>query len=147
MRSVVLVQGSDNGLLITRGNRTPGISRCLAVAQANYCISFQLTHMPRGNRAQSIASNGGQKEDKTLLQHLRLSQHGEFWHASVSERQRSRPCGQNLPENGTATGSQRERSSNGGQRRDKSAHISATKVSFSTNFHHSGQCLIAITAV
>ena len=70
--------------------------RCLAVAQANYCNSFQLTHMPRDNRAQSIASNGGQKEDKTLLQHLRLSQHGEFWHASVSERQRSRPCGQNL---------------------------------------------------
>ena len=84
--------------------------RCLAVAQANYCNSFQLTHMPRGNRAQSIASNGGRKEDKTLLQHLRLSQHGELWHASVSERQRSRPCGQNLrevPENGTATGSQR----------------------------------------
>ena len=52
-----------------------------------------------------------------------------------------------LPENGTATGSQRERSSNGGQRRDKSAHISATKVSFSTNFYHSGQCWIAITAV
>ena len=71
-------------------------TRCLAVAQANYCNSFQLTHMPCGNRAQSIASNGGQKEDKTLLQHLRLSQHGEFWHASVSERQRSRPCGQNL---------------------------------------------------
>ena len=52
--------------------------------------------MPRGNRAQSIASNGGQKEGKTLLQHLRLGQHGEFWHASVSERQRSRLCGQNL---------------------------------------------------
>ena len=45
---------------------------------------------------QSIASNGDQKEDKTLLQHSQLSQHGEFWHASVSERQRSRPCGQNL---------------------------------------------------
>ena len=25
-----------------------------------------------------------------------LSQHGEFWHVSVSERQRSRLCGQNL---------------------------------------------------
>ena len=52
--------------------------------------------MPRGNHAQSIASNGDQKEDKTLLQHSQLSQHGEFWHASVSERQRSRQCGQNL---------------------------------------------------
>ena len=46
--------------------------------------------------AQSIASNGDQKEDKTLLQHSQLSQHGELWHASVSERQLSRLCGQNL---------------------------------------------------
>ena len=52
--------------------------------------------MPRGTHAQSIASNGDRKEDKTLLQHLQLPQHGEFWHASVSERQRSRACGQNL---------------------------------------------------
>ena len=29
-------------------------------------------------------------------QHSQLSQHGEFWHVSVSERQRSRLCGQNL---------------------------------------------------
>ena len=49
--------------------------------------------MPRGTHAQSIASNGDQKEDKTLLQHSQLPQHGD---ASVSERQRSRPCGQNL---------------------------------------------------
>ena len=67
-----------------------------SVAQAKYCNSFQLTHMPRGNHAQSIASNGNQKEDRTLLQHSQLSQHGEFRHISVSERQRSRPCGQNL---------------------------------------------------
>ena len=61
-----------------------------------YCNSFQLTHMPHGNHAQSIASNGDQKEDKTLLQQSQLPQHGEFWHASVSERQQSRACGQNL---------------------------------------------------
>ena len=69
-----------------------------AVAQATYCNTFQLTHMPRGNHAQSvaIASNGDQKEDKKLLQHSQLSQHGEFRHVSVSERQRSRLCGQNL---------------------------------------------------
>ena len=52
--------------------------------------------MPRGNHAQSIASNGDQKEDRTLLQRSQLSQHGEFRHVSVSERQRSQPCGQNL---------------------------------------------------
>ena len=77
---------------------TPRLPRRSAyIAQANYCNSFQLTHMPRGKHAYapSIASNGGQKEDNTLLQHSQLSQHGEFWHASVSERQRSRPCGQN----------------------------------------------------
>ena len=33
---------------------------------------------------------------RELLQHSQLRQHGEFWHVSVSERQRSRPCGQNL---------------------------------------------------
>ena len=52
--------------------------------------------MPRGNHTQSIASNGDQKEDKTLLQHSQLCQHAEFRHVSVSERQRLRPCGQNL---------------------------------------------------
>ena len=52
--------------------------------------------MPCGNHALSIASNGGQREDTKLLQHLQLCQHGTFWHVSVSERQRSRPCGQNL---------------------------------------------------
>ena len=76
---------------------------CLPICSCNirgstskYCNSFQLTHMPRGNYAQSIASNGDQKEDKTLLQHSQLSQHGEFRYISVSEPQRSRPCGQNL---------------------------------------------------
>ena len=37
-----------------------------------------------------------QGEDKKLLQRSQFRQHGEFWHVSVSERQRSRPCGQNL---------------------------------------------------
>ena len=37
-----------------------------------------------------------QGEDKKLIQHSQLRQHGEFWHVSVSERQRSRPCSQNL---------------------------------------------------
>ena len=86
--------------LLARGNRTPGSRVATPVAtrrsEAKYCNSFQLTHRPRGNRAQSIASNGDQKDDKTLLQHSQLSQHGEFWHVSVSEPQRSRPCGQNL---------------------------------------------------
>ena len=36
------------------------------------------------------------QEGKKLLQRSQLRQHREFWHVSVSERQRSRPCGQNL---------------------------------------------------
>ena len=36
------------------------------------------------------------KRKTTLLQHSQRSQHGEFWYISVSERQRSRPCGLNL---------------------------------------------------
>ena len=86
--------------IITRGNRTPGSRVATPVAtrhsEAKYCNSFQLTHRPRGNDAQSIASNGDQKENKTLLQHAQLSQHGEFRHVNVSERQRSHLCGQNL---------------------------------------------------
>ena len=39
--------------------------------------------MPRGNHAKSIASNGDQREDKKLLQHLQLSQGGEIRHVSV----------------------------------------------------------------
>ena len=85
---------------LSRGNRTPGSRVTSPVAtrrsESKYCNSFQLTHRPRGNYAQSIASNGDQTDDKTLSQHSQLSQHGEFWHVSVSERQRSRPCGQNL---------------------------------------------------
>ena len=38
----------------------------IAIAQAKYCNTFQLTHMPRGNHAQSIASNGDEKEDEIL---------------------------------------------------------------------------------
>ena len=64
----------------------------LAAAQAQYVpINTHATW----HHAQSIASNGDEKEDKTLLQHSQLPQHGEFWYASVSERQRSRACGQN----------------------------------------------------
>ena len=63
-----------HGLLpfTSRGNRTPG-SSCYPVrtpvVQAKYCSSFQLTHMPHGNHTHSNAGNGGQREDKKLLQH------------------------------------------------------------------------------
>ena len=40
--------------------------------------------------------NGIQREDKKLLQRSQLRQHGEFRHVSVSERQQSHLCGQNI---------------------------------------------------
>ena len=71
-------------------------SRVARSASASYCNTFQLTHLSSGTHAQSIASNGDEKEDKTLLQHSQLPQHGVFRHVSVSERQRLRLCGQDL---------------------------------------------------
>ena len=74
-------------------------SRVARSASTSYCNmrnTFQLTHLPCGTHAQSIASNGDKKEDKTLLQHSQLPQHGVFQHVSVSERQRLRLCGQDL---------------------------------------------------
>ena len=65
------------------------------VAQARYCSSFQLTHM-WGPCSVNGVSNGGQTEDKNLLQHSQLRQHCEFRHVSISGRQRSHLCGQNL---------------------------------------------------
>ena len=40
--------------------------------------------------------NGVRREDKNLIQRSQLRQHGEFRHVSVSERQQSQLCGQNL---------------------------------------------------
>ena len=103
----------DHPLLIMRGNHTPGRPGC---------DSFKLTHMPRDNHAQSIATNGGKREDKTLLQRSQLRQHGKFWHVSISERQRPRPCGKNLCGpfmRAVLNESRQERSSNGGRQHDK----------------------------
>ena len=47
-------------------------------------------HIPRGSVDREQWRPKGRQE------HSQLSQHGELWHASVSERQQSRPCGQNL---------------------------------------------------
>ena len=75
-------------LTITSGNRTPAsrVANPVETRHSNKLSNlFQLMHTPRGNHAQSIASNGDQKEDKTLLQHSQLSQYGEFRYISVSE--------------------------------------------------------------
>ena len=114
-------------------------------------INAHATWQPRSVDREQWRPKGRQDIITALSQ---LSQHGEFRHVSVSERQRSRQCGQNLresscafPKGCTATGSRRERSSNGGQRRDKSVHISTTKVSFSAIILILCHYLIASTTV
>jgi len=42
------------------------------------------------------SSHGGQNEDKTLLQRSQPCHKGEFRHVSISARQRSLRCGQNI---------------------------------------------------
>ena len=62
--------------------------------------SFQLTHMSRDDHAVELIepSHGGPDKDKTLLQHSQRCHEGEFRHISISARQRSLRCGQNLRE-------------------------------------------------
>jgi len=53
--------------------------------------------MSRDDHAvQLIEPYGGQNEDRTLLQHSQRCHKGEFWHVSISTRQRWLRCGQNL---------------------------------------------------
>ena len=66
----------------------------LLVAQATRCSSFQLMHMSLEDHVR--VGNGIRRDDKNLIQRSQLCQHGEFRHVSVSERQRSWLCGQNL---------------------------------------------------
>ena len=94
--------------------------------------------------------NGVQREDNNLLQRSQLCQHGEFRHVSVSERQQSRPCGQNLC--GAFVTAVLATNfepffflTNGGRRHDKSACISTTMVSFSTKIVRLGCCMVMIT--
>ena len=46
--------------------------------------------------ATTLSRSRAMATKRKTRQHSQLSQHGEFWHVSVSERQRSRLCGQNL---------------------------------------------------
>jgi len=58
--------------------------------------SFQLTHMSRGDHAVHRSSYGGQNANKTLLQLSQSCHKGDFQHVSISARQQSLRCGQNL---------------------------------------------------
>ena len=91
---MTIIYGSTKLSLVTRGNRTPGSRDATGynslVTQARCCSSFQLTHMTMFGRL------SWQWRPKELSTELTASQHGEFRHVSVSERQRSRLCGQNL---------------------------------------------------
>jgi len=104
---------------ITSGNRTPGSrsypglldtladSICIhqLVLKALGCSyncrwlaydSFQLTHVSCDDTLLNWSSNGDQNEERTLLQRSQRCHNGEFRHVSISTRQRSLWCGQNL---------------------------------------------------
>jgi len=93
------------------------------------------------------ASYGGQNEDKTLLQRSQHCHKGEFWHVGISARQRLLRCGQNLRGLSWELHCRIMRSSDGGQRGDKRAHNSTTKVSFCKIIIRLCHCVIAITRV
>ena len=63
-------------------------------AQNSTIGSFQLMHMSRDEY--NCSRYGGQNEDKALLQRLQSCHKGEFRHVSISVRQLSLRCGQNL---------------------------------------------------
>ena len=94
-----------------------------------------VTYMPRGNQCQPRSVD---REQWQPIQHSQLRQHGEFRHVSVSERSvitavwSESSCAflrMLLP----PEVDHRERSSNGD---NGEAHISTTKVSFSSEFQH-----------
>ena len=55
-----------------------------------------LQFVPINAHATWLSRSRAMATKRKTRQHSQLSQHGEFWHVSVSERQRSRLCGQNL---------------------------------------------------
>ena len=103
--------------IIPSGNRTPGSRFYSDLLDTSVCIrtqasfkalgcsynckrltygSFQLTHMSRDDTLFNWSSHGGQNEDRTILQRSQRFHKGEFRHVSMSTRQRSLRCGQNL---------------------------------------------------
>ena len=92
-----------------------------------------------------MAAQGDGEDKKLVIQRSQLRQHGEFWHVSVSERQKLRVLFLRTvlpPEVGAERALEQWR-----PRRDKSAHTSTTKVSFSSKIVRLGQCMIAIMKV
>ena len=112
--------------------------------------SFQLTHVSRDDHAVELIEPWRQDEDKTLLQRSQRCHKGEFRQVSISARQRSLRCGQNL--HGPVlratllmtVGSCAQAMADTG---DKRAYNSTTKVSFCTIIIRLCHCMIAITMV
>ena len=116
---------------------------------ASLSMHFPIHFTPRAHEY-PVTLMAAQGEGKKLLQCSQLRQHGEFWHASVSERQRSRPCGQNLrvPFLRTVLPPEVEESAGAmaATARQKSSYLHH-QGEFQHPLIHSGQGMIAITAV
>jgi len=100
--------------------------------------------MSRDDHAVQLIDHGDQMKTEHLLQCSQRCHGVEFRHVSISTRQRSLRCGQNLrgPFLRAAL-----RSSDGGQWGDKRAHNFTTKVSFCTIIIRLCHGMVAITRV
>jgi len=87
--TALLVAGPTLTLLDTRFAFTYSHSSVVQSARLLVPINAHVTWWPR-------SSHGGQLEDRTLVQRSQRCHNGEFRHISISTRQRSLQCGQNL---------------------------------------------------
>jgi len=158
----LLVAGStlSFGYLIRLGLHPPACTQasfkalgCSCNCRWLTCGSFQLTHVtwwPRCSIDQVQASHGSQNEDKILLQHSQHCHKGDLASKHQCTTAITTMCTESswaFPESYTADDSWIMCSSNGGQRVDKRAHNSTTKISFCTIIVHLCHCMIAIMTV
>jgi len=120
------------------------------IEQHGHHVTCALNRTSRKLATYNCSSHGGQNKDRTLLQCSQHCHKGEFGHISISARQQSLRCGQNL--RGPFLRATlpmivgwcvRAMTDNGG---DKRAHNYTTRVSFCTIIRLC-HCMIAITRV
>ena len=158
MATALLVAGSTPTFWLPQFVSTSSYSSVVQVLDCSHNCrrltygSFQLMHMSRDEHAVQLIkpSHGDQNEDRTLLQCSQRCHKGEFRHVSISTRQRSLWCGQNLcgpflraTLTMTVVSYARAMADNG----DKRGHNSTAKVSFCTIIIRLCHCTIAIMTV
>ena len=157
MTTALLVAGSTPTFWIPQLVSTSSYS---SVVQALGCShncrrlnygSFQLTHMSRDDHAVQLIEPWRPKRRQNIITALTtlpqrwFSTHKHHYTTAITTKWTESSWA--FPESYTADESWIVRSSDGGQREDKRAHNSITKVSFCTIIIRSCHCMIAITRV